>query len=405
MADLFWPGDERADGLLDDGALLTAMVAVEQAWLDALVSAHVAPASAAADLTGAVGGTDAPELASGAEAGGNPAIGLVAMLRDRTTGETSQWLHRGLTSQDVVDTALVLCLREAIDRVLTDLDRQLGLLADLAHHHRDTVMVGRTLTQHAVPITFGVKVASWIDGLVDARTAVVGARDGLAVQVGGAAGTLAAAVELTGSLDAALDLVDRTAAALGLPSAPPWHTSRVRMTRTGDALTTLADAWGHLAADAATLSRPEIDEVREGIGGGSSTMPHKSNPVLSVLLRRHAFAAPGLASTLHVAAGAAVDERPDGAWHAEWAALRDLGRRSVVAAGQASDLLAGLRVDTDAMSRTLATAQGVDAEQQSMVALTGRAPAPNYLGAAHHVVDTAVARARQAARPTPEEGA
>jgi 3-carboxy-cis,cis-muconate cycloisomerase len=152
-----------------------------------------------------------------------------------------------------------------------------------------------------------------------------------------------------------------------------------------------ADAWGRIAADVALLSRPEIGELREGTGGGSSTMPGKSNPVLSVLLRRHALAAPGLAATLHTAAGCYADERPDGAWHAEWDTLRLLARRSVVAASQAAALLEGLVVNPDRMAaRAEGAAHTLTAEQRAMGGGTGP-----YLGAAGALTDRALIRARR----------
>jgi 3-carboxy-cis,cis-muconate cycloisomerase len=121
MTDLFWPGDQRAGDVMSDAAFLAAMVHVENAWLNALVDAGVAPAAAQADLTSLVSADDAETLAAGAEADGNPAIGLVALLRERTGGETARWVHRGLTSQDIIDTALMLCLREALSRIRSEL--------------------------------------------------------------------------------------------------------------------------------------------------------------------------------------------------------------------------------------------------------------------------------------------
>ncbi|WP_375001105.1 lyase family protein [Aeromicrobium sp. CTD01-1L150] len=394
MTDLFWPGDERADGLLDDAALLSAMVGVEQAWLEALAAEGVAPEAVVVDLSALVSAKDVPALSLAAESGGNPVIGLISLLRERTDGETSRWLHRGLTSQDVVDTALVLTLRDAVARVDAELRTQLTRLADLAEQHRDDPMVGRTLTQHAVPITVGAKLSGWITSLADARDALCAARPGLVIQVGGAAGTLAAPVELTGDVEQALTLVERTARTLGLSASPPWHTARSPFTRVGDALVTCTDAWGHVAADVATLSRPELAELAEGSGGGSSTMPHKANPVLSVLLRRTALCSPSLAATLHLAAATTVDERPDGAWHAEWSTLQQLGRRTVVAASHATELLGGLRISTDRMRENLATAAGTDTEQRSMAALTGREPGSSYSGTAGVITDAAVRRVR-----------
>ena len=401
MTDLFWPGDERAGDLLSGAALLTAMVAVEDAWLGALVDAGVAPATARQPVGSLVGPPDLEAVARDAETDGNPVPGLVALLRERLgEGDPARWLHRGLTSQDVLDTALVLAVRDAVDRVSEELRAQTGTLAALTGTYRDAAMVGRTLTQHAVPVTFGLKAATWLTGVVEAAVSLRAARGRLAVQVGGAAGTLAAATELArlqGLADPAavtVDLVASTAATLDLPARTPWHTSRGPVTAVGDALVTCTDAWGRLAADVATLSRPELGELAEGRAGGSSTMPHKQNPVLSVLVRRAALTTPQLAATLHLAAATVVDERPDGAWHAEWATLRDLARRSVVAGGQTTDLLAGLRVDTGRMRATLEAADGTDAEQHSMVELAGGEPAGDYRGATDLVIEETLSRAQ-----------
>ena len=187
--------------------------------------------------------------------------------------------------------------------------------------------------------------------------------ESLPVQVGGAAGTLAAVAELARAVDAdpaarAVSLAGDLAVRLSLRPAPPWHTNRRPITRLGDAMVAATDAWGHIANDVLLRSRPEIAELSEGGGpgrGGSSTMPHKQNPVLSVLIRRAALTAPSLGASLHAAAAAAVDERPDGGWHAEWAPLRTLARQTVVVAMQTTELVAGLVVHTDRMR---ATAEG-----------------------------------------------
>jgi 3-carboxy-cis,cis-muconate cycloisomerase len=311
MTDLFWPGDGRADDIFTDAAFLTAMVSVENAWLDALVDAGVAPADARTNLTAQVSAADAGRVSAGAEADGNPVTGLVALLRDRTGDPTAQWLHRGLTSQDVLDTALMLCLRDALSRIRTEIFTQVRALIGLVESHHQTPMVARTLTQAALPSTIGARMAAWLSGVLDAADTVAGL-PALRVQAGGAAGTLAATTELTGSPQAALGLSDALAAALVLAPATPWHTTRSVITRTGDAFVTCCDAWGHIANDVATGSRAEIGEFAEGRGGGSSTMPHKNNPVMSVLIRRAALTAPHLGATLHAASAASVDERSDG---------------------------------------------------------------------------------------------
>ena len=367
MTDLFWPGDERAGATMSEPSFLAAMVEVEEGWLAGLVSAGIAPYAAKADLAGLVGPADVDEIAVAAEAGANPVIPLVSLLRQRArevNDEAATWLHRGLTSQDVVDTALMLCLREALDRVEADLREQVSALSRLADEHRSTVMAGRTMTQHAVPISFGLKASGWLTGVLDAADAVDGARVLLVVQVGGAAGTMAATTELAraaGLADpsaVAVATADGLAAGLGLGARPPWHTSRRPVTLVGDALVAATDAWGRIASDVATLGRPEIGEVGEPsvVGrGGSSTMPQKQNPVLSVLVRRAAMTAPALSATLHTAAALAVDERPDGAWHAEWATLRTLARQTVVAGSQTTELVSGLRVNVDRMTETVAS--------------------------------------------------
>jgi 3-carboxy-cis,cis-muconate cycloisomerase len=405
VSDLFWPGDERAGSLLSDTELLRAMEAVEAVWLEALVAGGIAPAAARHPIRGLVGAGDVEAVAHGAEAGGNPVIPLVGLLRDRLPADSGRWLHRGLTSQDVLDTALVLLLRDVLDRLDTEVDRQVRELLRLTTAYANAPEVGRTLTQHAVPITFGLKTAGWLTGVLDAADALGRARSVLAVQLGGAAGTLAAVVELallrgeSEPVDRAWRLVAATAAALGLPARAPWHTTRTPLTTVADALVTCTDAYGHLAADVATLSRPELGEVAEGSGGGSSTMPNKSNPALSVLIRRAALAGPGLAATVHLAAATTVDERPDGAWHAEWAALRDLGRRTVVAASQTADLLADLRVDVARMAANLDGAAGIRAEQQSMAELIGANPSTTYLGATPRWIDATVRRAQRYLHP------
>jgi 3-carboxy-cis,cis-muconate cycloisomerase len=416
MSDLFWPGAERAGSVMTDEALLDAMVAVEAAWLAALVAAGVAPSAAVDDLAGLVGGDDVAELSLAAEGGGNPVIPLVELLRSRVSprnAEAGHWMHRGLTSQDVLDTALMLCSRDALDRLLTDIGHQVTTLADLAEEHRSTPMVGRTLTQHAVPITFGLKVVAWLAGVLDAAGDLLQVRDALPVQAGGAAGNAAAATELArlaGTTDparTAVQLADDLAARLGLQQALPWHTSRRRVTCLGDALTAAMDAFGRLANDVLLLSRPEIGELSEAAGdgrGGSSTMPNKQNPVLSVLIRRAALSAPAFGAQLHTAAAESVDERSDGGWQAEWAPLRTLTRTAVIAASQTTELLADLVVHPEQMrTRVESALPDVLAEQRSLASLAGSDAATRperYLGASHLFISAVLDRAARFGKET-----
>ncbi len=378
MTDLLWPGDERAGDHASPTALTGALVRVELAWL-AVLGVDAPP--------GVVVG---PDDLSGE--GGTPVLSLVGVLRAQLGqgSEAARWLHRGLTSQDVVDTALMLVARDCVDAVALATRDQVTSLVELATRHRDTPMVARTLTQHAVPTTFGLKAATWLSGVLDAYDDLTALA--FPVQLGGAAGTSAALVEL--GLDPA-DARARLASALGLADAVPWHTNRRPVTRIGDALVACTDAWARIANDVLLLGRPEIRELAEGNAGGSSTMPHKANPVRSVLVRRAALCAPQLAATLHAAAADQGDERASGGWQAEWATLLELLRRSLVAALDVGDVLGALEVRPDRMAAVLADADGIGSEQAAMAALRGREPADHYLGEAGALVDGIVARARR----------
>jgi 3-carboxy-cis,cis-muconate cycloisomerase len=406
MADLFWPGDERARSAFDQRSFLEAMVEVEAVWLGALHRAGVAPGVDEHVVRTLARPRDLGSIAESAEASGNPVVPLVALLRERLAARdegAARWLHRGLTSQDVLDTALVLCARAGARQLLAETDRLVEALAGLAHRHREDLMAGRTLTQHAVPITFGLKAAQWLHGILDARDDLRALR--FPVQVGGAAGTLAAVTQLVGDAGTARSLVSRTARGLRLDDAPPWHTSRAPFTRYADALVRTSDALGHIANDVLLLARPEIAELAEPAvegRGGSSTMPQKANPVLSVLIRRAALSAPGHAAQLHLAAAATVDERPDGSWHTEWTELASLTRHTLTAASQAAEVVEGLHVDTGRMAAVVKQqSSALLAEQRSIAALReeGDAQEPDfdpahYLGATDSVIDQVLVRAR-----------
>ncbi|MBO0677588.1 3-carboxy-cis,cis-muconate cycloisomerase [Mycolicibacterium sp. S2-37] len=395
MTDLFWPGDHLAGDLMSDQAFLGAMVAVEQAWLDGLVESGIAPPEARAQLLSLLVDGDRDTIARRADTDGNPVSALVALLRERSDAATSRWMHRGLTSQDVLDTALMICARDVLTTISDKCAEQVAGLAALAEMHRDTPALARTLTQPALPSTLGVRIGHWLTGVLEAAEPMAELSSSLPVQVGGAVGTLAAATELAGSVDGAIALSDTLATSLGLAPSMPWHTNRSTITRIGDALITCCDAWGHIAADVATGSRCEVGELAEGSGGGSSTMPHKHNPVRAVLIRRAALAAAPLSATLHAASAASVDERSDGAWHAEWATLRTLARYSVAAAAHTSELVSTLRVQDDRATANLAAAADLLAEQRTMADLTGRPALPAYTGAADRVIEMTLTRARR----------
>jgi 3-carboxy-cis,cis-muconate cycloisomerase len=262
------------------------------------------------------------------------------------------------------------------------------------------VAPARTLGRPAVPTTFGLTTASWLDSVLDAADDLDLTMRHLPGQVGGAAGTLAAISELFGDPQQAMAAAGRLASTLGLLARPPWHTHRRPLTRAADALVACSDAWGRIANDVLLRSRPEFGELDEASAGrgGSSTLPGKTNPVLSVLIRRAALCAPGLGAQLHLAAANTVDQRPDGAWHTEWAPLRTLARRAVVAAEQTTELLDGLVVHADRMrSNAEAAAAALLAERTAMREVRGlperKAEIDDYLGAAGQLIDAVLARA------------
>nr|BAE45073.1 beta-carboxy-cis,cis-muconate cycloisomerase [Terrabacter sp. DBF63] len=387
---LLTPGSHRSAGALEDAALVGAMLQVEVAWLRALARVGAVDS----DLAGQVAKVtqdwevDMAALAAESEAAGNAVVPLVRLFQEAVGQDAARVVHRGLTSQDVVDTALVLLARDALVRMGDDLAATSRALAALAGRHRSTLMVGRTLTQHAVPITFGLKAAQWLAGVLDAVAQVDDILGTLPVQCGGAAGTLALVGELTDEpLAAARAFADELA--LDWPGVP-WHTNRSVITRIGSAVVSTCDALGVVAADVSTLSRPEIGELREGTvagRGGSSTMPHKRNPVLSVLIRSVALQAPLLGAQLHLAAAQAVDERPDGAWHSEWPALVRLLEAGVTSASQAAELTAGLEVDGKRMGDRVAAAA------DELLSERGGGGKPvDYLGSTDAFIDTVLAR-------------
>ncbi|WP_314192382.1 lyase family protein [uncultured Arthrobacter sp.] len=358
--------------LTGDRAVLGAILAVEAGWAAVLEQHDLAPAGSAAVVAHAADASryDLADIAKRAQGGANPVIPLLADLRAQVKAldtaaagvGAAKAVHTSLTSQDVLDTALMLVARNTVLALLADVKGTTAALARLAGQHADTLCVGRSLTQHSLPFTFGLRAAQWFSGLAAAARRLEALE--LPVQFGGAAGTLAAGTVLTsqakltsGSGTDPFALSDALAAQLGLAAAPaPWHTNRLALTSLGDAVASVMDALGKIAADVLFLSRPEVAEVAEPRAPGrgvSSAMPQKQNPVLSVLVRSAALQAPGLAAQLHLAAATFNDERPDGAWHTEWPALRQLLALALGAAGHMRELAEGLQVFPDGMRQNL----------------------------------------------------
>lgn len=303
---------------MSDASLVRAMLRVEAVWSAALVDSELVPAvdDAAALVLGLLTDDDLETLAQGADAGG-PVGPLVQLLRSRAEGDVAPWLHHGLAGQDVLDTAIVLVLRDALDRVVAEIKDQVAALSQLAERSAST--------------SFGGAVVGWLDGIVDASDLVLDARALLPVQLGGDSGTLAATTELAEErghddpLSTAAELVTDVAEALDLRERRPWHTSRGSLTRTADALVACTDVWGGLAAHPAVVA--------------DDTLPAQ--------VRRAALAAPGLSATLHLASAVAGGPEHGSTWQTEWPAIRTLARLTVTAASQTSELLAGLEGSTD----------------------------------------------------------
>jgi 3-carboxy-cis,cis-muconate cycloisomerase len=377
-----WAGSPAASAT-GDRAYLRALLDAEAALTRAQAALGLAPAEAADAVSTATADPDAFDtrsLAERARGGGNPVIPLVADLT-RAVGEPyGPYVHRGATSQDILDTATMLVAARTLDLLLPDLARTERALAALAAEHRDTPMPGRTLTQHAVPTAFGLKAAGWRALVLDARDRLTAVRDALPAQLGGAAGTLAA-FEAYGATDAvALPAAYARELDLREPLLP-WHTLRTPVADLAGALAFTAGALGKVAVDVLTLSRTEVGEVAEGSGGGSSAMPHKANPVRSTLIAAAARRAPQLAATLYGSL-AAEDERPAGAWHAEWEPLRDLLRLTGGAARDTAELAEGLRVRPEVMRAHLGLTHGLIVSERlsaELAPVLGRARAKELL--------------------------
>ncbi|MFG2139723.1 3-carboxy-cis,cis-muconate cycloisomerase [Streptomyces sp. NPDC048650] len=393
-----WAGSDVAR-LTGDTAYLRAMLDAEAALTRAQAAVGLAPRQAAAAVTAAAHAHDPRTLATRARAAGNPVVPLVADLTAAVAARdphAAEHVHRGATSQDILDTALMTVAARALDAVRADLARTAGTLRATAAEHRDTPMAGRTLTQHAVPTTFGLKAAGWRSLVLDAHDRLTAVRATLPAQLGGAAGTFAgfhAYAEADGGAGPgprdepgpADRLVAAYAAETGLVEpALPWHTLRTPLADLAGALAFTAGALGKLAADVLTLCRTEIGELAEGAAGGSSAMPHKANPVRATLIAAAARQVPAQTAVLYGSL-AAEDERPAGAWHAEWQPLREALRLVGGAARDAAELTAGLRVHPHRMRRNLDATGGLVVTERLAAVLTpllGRAGARRTLDAA-----------------------
>jgi 3-carboxy-cis,cis-muconate cycloisomerase len=378
---------------------LQAMLDTEAALARAVERAGLAPAGAGAAVTEAARAErfDAGEIGHAAVLIGNPVSALVRALSAAVAPEAREAVHRGATSQDIIDTAMMLLARRGIDVIDADLSVAAQCAATLARAHKSTVMAGRTLLQQAVPVTFGLVAAGWLTAIDEARHDLHRVRaTRLAVQFGGAAGTLASLG------DAGPAVAGLFAEELGLPGPVlPWHTDRLRIVQLAAALAGVCAALGVVARNVTLLAQTEVAEVAEGGDapgqGGSSAMPHKRNPVVSVLILGCTRRAPGLLATL-AAAAEQEHQRAAGAWHAEWETVSELLRLTGSAASWSATLLAGLRVDAARMRANLDAAGGLPLAEHVTTVL---APALGRL-AAHELVAAASVRAASQGITLPE---
>ncbi len=326
-----------------------------------------------------------------------------------TAPDAADYVHRGSTSQDILDTGAMLVAARSLALLSADLRRIAAALAHLAAEHRDTPMPGRTLTQHAVPTTFGLKAAGWLQLVLDAERRVRRvAREGLPVQLGGAAGTLAGYLEYAWPEDRAAEpgfaaayvsvLVTAFADETGLAEPVlPWHTLRTPVADLAAVLAFVTGALGKIAVDVLSMAGTETGEVVEpaAVGrGASSAMPHKRNPVLATQIRAAALQVPLLAAGL-AQCMLAEDERPAGAWHAEWQPLRECLRLAGGATATAVELVEGLVVRPDRMRANLALTGSLVVSERVAAVL---APALGK-AAAKAVLTEASARAAAENRP------
>jgi 3-carboxy-cis,cis-muconate cycloisomerase len=376
----------------DDLTYLQHMLDFEAGLARAEAATGVIPASAADTIAKSCRAEsfDLAALAEAATRSGNLAIPLVkALTADvaKADADAARYVHWGATSQDVIDTASMLGLRAAIDALLSDIDRAVAGFAKLARQHRDTAMVARTWLQHALPMPFGLKLAEYAAALHRSRARLLRLRgEALALQFGGAAGTLAALG------DNGLRVAERLAQELKLPlPAAPWHTHRDRIAEAASVFAILAGTCGKIARDIQLMMQTDVAEAFEASGegrGGSSTMPHKRNPVAAATALAAATMAPNLAATIF-ASLVQDHERSAGPWHAEWPTLPMLMLVTSGALAATVDIAEGLEVDVARMRVNLDATHGLIMAEAVTMALA------EQIGksAAHHLVEAASKKA------------
>ena len=384
--------------IFSDRSRLQAMLDFEAALAAAEAEVGIIPATAVAPIKSAAdaGLYDIAEIGKAAALAGNVAIPLVKALTAKVNEKARGYVHWGATSQDAIDTGFALCARRAIAIMRTDLAASMQALAALIEKHRGTVMAGRTLMQQALPITFAYKAAVWLSGLTHAAERLKRAEaDALALQFGGAAGTLAALGADGAKVRSAL------AARLELKEAPiTWHVERGRVFDIAAALAGLSGAASKIATDVLLLMQTEVAEAFEPTApgkGGSSTLPHKRNPVGAAAIRANHQRVSGMMATITMGLEQ-EHERSAGAWAAEWETLPELFALSAGSLERLREMVAGLEVDPARMRANLDASLGLPLAESLMMVL---APKIGRMEA-HHRVEAASKLARASNRPLAE---
>jgi len=365
--------DDEVRACFADATQINAMLEVEAALARAEAKVGLIPVDAAERITevARTAGIDPAALRDSTAAIGLPVPAFVAALREAVGGEAAQYVHWGATSQDILDTALALQLRPIFERFAARLDTLIGGLRDLAEQHRETVMVARTRSQQAVPTTFGLKLAGWLSPLIQHRARLGLSRDALlAVQLGGAAGTLAAlgsdGLAVMEGMGRELDL--------RVP-VMPWHAQREAVVEFAGWLAIVTGSLGKVGQDLMLLAQSEVGEVRAGDGGRSSTMPQKANPVgaeILVALARHNAS---LISGVHQAM-IQEHERGGPGWTLEWLLLPPMAAAAGAALRHALAIFDALTVDAARMAQNLEAADGLILAEPASFALAAHMPRP-----------------------------
>jgi len=397
LKDLF--GTDALRQVFSDRQQLKGWLDFEAALARAEAAVGLVPPEAAAEITrkAQAGLIDLPALHEGVNFTGHPLISLVRQLTDLCDGEAGRYVHWGATTQDVTDTGLMLQAKAAHGIILRDLRVLAGVLADLARRERDTLMPGRTHGQHATPITFGFKVAVWVDEVRRHIERMEQAAPRILVGEFAGASTTLASVGADPAQALEIQRLLMQDLGLGVP-AIGWHAARDRFAEFGGVLAMIAATMGKIAHEVILLQKSEVMELEEPHHHGkigSSTMPHKRNPMLCEGVVAQARLARSLQAALLESMGAAEHERDWSAVHAEWAAVPEISLLAGASVAQTLDVIRGLIVYPDNMRRNVDALHGLILSEAVMLKLG------EHVGrqVAHDIVYEAAMAAFEQCRP------